>query len=153
MTDTGEPVPGLSDVDLSALPAGWQKLSAADGVSPQSGLELVFVPLGEAAPIPEIEVWALATGKPVPTERRSEIAVISAAVPGQIDWVLADPPRLELTPGRLTGACGTFGFTLARPPAAYRRGWLVYEAAGVFRPFVLTRALNSGPMHRGQWTD
>src|SRR6185369_10472441 len=109
-------------------------------------IELTFVAQGEPVPIAEIELWALAAGAPIPTERRSEIATIGTAVPGQLDWAPADPSTLKLAAGA-TGACGTFAFTLARPPMAYRRAWLVYEALGIFRPFMLTRALNSGPMH------
>ncbi|HEX5749058.1 MAG TPA: SpvB/TcaC N-terminal domain-containing protein [Archangium sp.] len=138
--------------ELATLPEGWTTFLLHE---PQhlTRVTLNFELSGNAgAAVPEVELWGTATPLPLSWE--------PAAAPGSdtpaealadVLPVASGDAALSREPTRGLPGCVTFSFDLARHPGAYRRAWLRYRTEGVFRPLVLTRVVNGGPVKRGFW--
>ncbi|MDX1644409.1 MAG: hypothetical protein R3244_08655 [Thermoanaerobaculia bacterium] len=130
--------------DLASGSSGWNRHDL-DGPVPVDGLILGFEPTGDTrAPIGELELW----GPGRPLSAYFDPSTVEPA-PGLADVVLAEQDRVELRAG--STACSSVRFALPRHPGVYRRAWLRFSALGAVRPWVLSRALNDGPTHRGVW--
>ena len=105
---------------------------------------------GAEAPVPEIELWGNTATLPQmwqPSESYEDDIPSALA-----DVVTAQTRSQIIGQAAADGAvCTSFELQLTRHPSAYRRAWLRYQTDGVFRPFVLTRAVNDGAMTRGHW--
>jgi RHS repeat-associated protein len=142
--------------ELGALPDGWTTFSFT---APRrtSKVTLRIEPAGDVAggragSLSELELWATGAALPLawepgmtsePERPSTALADVLPAAPGYQG--LSHDPGTGLTP------CASFTFDLPRHPGVYRRAWLRYRTEGVFRPLVLTRLVNGGPMTRGFW--
>ncbi|WNG15531.1 SpvB/TcaC N-terminal domain-containing protein [Cystobacter fuscus] len=138
--------------DLATLTNGWTTFPLQVPLR-MSRVTLSFVPTNDSgAVVPEVELWGTSAALPLAWE---------PAVPpgdevppaGLADVLPATPETGSLSREPVSGfsGCTTFSFELARHPGAYRRVWLSYRTEGVFRPLVLTRVINGGPVTRGFW--
>ncbi|WP_257456314.1 SpvB/TcaC N-terminal domain-containing protein [Archangium lipolyticum] len=138
--------------ELKALANGWTTFPLQ---MPQrmSRITLRFEPTNESgAVVPEVEFWG--TSAVLPLAWEPTMAPDDEVLPAGLADVLPTTPEaqsLSREPASGVSGCATFSFELARHPGAYRRAWLRYHTEGVFRPLVLTRVINGGPVTRGFW--
>src|SRR6266540_3670578 len=162
-TDDGKPVGSWQHIDLAHLGPGWNSFALSGSQTcDHVVLELRRISTteqkaGDAGGIPEMELWGLSSDLSATLDDDAVRQVLStgARLPERVQSLAAEPAAatLKATPTAITTTCTTFGFTLERNPSAYRRAWIAYIASGIFRPFTLTRTLNSGAMRRGQWME
>ena len=104
--------------------------------------------------VPEVEIWGLG---PTPSALSGYVVEqqleSQQPLPDHADDIPAEPSYafISSTGNADTGTCHAVHFSLPRPATVYRRAWLSYRLSGAFRPFALTRVLNSSPMRRGHW--
>ena len=114
---------------------------------------LRFEPSGESeAVVPEVELWGTSTALPLTWEPVASSG--DEVPPAELVEVLrtaTEKESLSREPASGLSGCATFSFQLTRHPGVYRRAWLRYRAEGVFRPLVLNRVINGGPVTRGFW--
>ncbi len=137
--------------ELAALPHGWTTIPLQ--ASQRMGrIILRFEPSNEnQAVVPEVELWGTSEALPLawePTTTPGEMPPVGLA---DVLPVAPESESLSREPGSSLSGCSTLSFQLARHPGAYRRTWLSYRAEGAFRPLVLTRGINGGPVMRGFW--
>ncbi|HLM47637.1 MAG TPA: hypothetical protein VK458_27480, partial [Myxococcaceae bacterium] len=150
LDDRGQRVSGPHE--LAILTSGWTTFPLR--VPQRLGrVTLRFELSGQSeAVVPEVELWS--TSRPLPLAWEPTPSLGDEVPPATLAEVLMAVPEnesLSREPTSDLAGCATFSFELARHPGAYRRAWLRYRAEGVFRPLVLTRAINGGPVTRGFW--
>jgi hypothetical protein len=135
-----------SALDLSKLRPGWNQVALGGG----DPIDRLRLRVSGGGAVPDLELWTLDAPR---TELATEELLQQIAwtkLEGQADVVSAQPASLALGSGG-GESCGDFLFELPRDPRTYRRAWIAYGATGLFRPFVVTRALNDGPRTQGSW--
>ena len=157
-----------AETDLSNLKPGWNSIpvTVSHAVRALRIHLKSHVPAGagdpqtaeaegdDSAVLRELEIWGLG---PVPqavtpTSIRKSLDD-NEPLAEHVDDIEAEPNFALITPtGQAdSGTCRRLHFSLRRPAASYRRAWLSYRLSGAFRPFALTRVLNTSPMRRGHW--
>jgi len=137
--------------ELAALPHGWTTLSLQ---APQRMARIIlrFEPSYEnEAVVPEVELWGTSEALPLAWEPATTPGETPPAALADVLPVAPANESLSREPGSGLSGCTTLSFQLERHPGAYRRAWLSYRTEGAFRPLVLTRGINGGPVMRGFW--
>ena len=158
-------------IDLGSLAPGWNIVRLEEPTPTDSArftLTSAGLGVGAAAGVgrarmPELALWGRAphrvpaTASDVralyelpatddPLARRAQSPRFSS-----LDVAEATPALITLSPSDGGTRCATFRATLPRPSAAYRSAWLAYRTQGIFRPFLLSRAINDVARRDGAW--
>ena len=134
---------GFDEIDLSRAGPGWHTFSS-DALVGTKEVELRFQALGDASPVPEIELWAVDDARPA--SRSSTVLTGQELPPGYVA-VPAETTTAALQPSE----CASIPLVLTRSPAELRRAYLVFRATGLFRPFSLRRSINGADEQGGVW--
>ncbi|HEY6095561.1 MAG TPA: SpvB/TcaC N-terminal domain-containing protein, partial [Gallionellaceae bacterium] len=163
------PIPGLSNINLSALPAGWNELDASQSVTTQNLRFALTLASGNtnnaggqgkgkgqagsisttSGGLAELEIWG--TGEHA---LLSGTALLNAVpVPGQAS---SNPIPAQLrsytsTPDKaVVGRDGQrFTLNIDRPAARFKRAWLTYEAYGLTNWVSPVRRINGQAVQGG----
>jgi hypothetical protein len=139
-TSDGKSV-GLPTIDLSKLTKGWHTLST-DTVVSTNEVVFQFTATGDApAPVPELELWALADASPAKVDLST-----TDLVPGFVAF-----PAESKSDVIAAGNCASFEVSVDRAPALFRNVHVVFDTTGLFRAFSLTRTINGLAPQGGSW--
>lgn len=130
----------------TALVDGWNTILLPHPV--QTGaVALTFDAAGaDAAPVAEIEVWALGASGSITWEPTEDLTH-DANDPPFVDHINSTSTSAHID--ATATACAAFEIDMPRNPAVYRRTWLRYRVHGAFRSWSLTRTINAAPTIRG----
>jgi hypothetical protein len=134
----------VASLNLATLHAGWNQVSLS-GEAERLRLRVVGVDS-----VPDLELWTLDSPRqPLETEGLLQ-QIAYGRLDSQADVVSMQPASVTVS-AQGSDRCSDFTFELSRSPTVYRRAWITYGATGLFRPFVVERALNDGPKSEGSW--